>query len=92
MSNRLAEIAEESTRGGFSLFLGNASATFISAVVVVIIARLLGPENYGIYALSLTIPSLAVAITNLGMSQALTRYSAKMTSESNRVMKFEKVY
>ena len=81
MSNRLSEIAEESTRGGFSLFLGNTSATFISAIVVVIIARLLGPENYGIYSLCFTIPSLAVAVTSLGMSQALTRYSAKLTSE-----------
>ena len=81
MSNRLAEIAEESTRGGFSLFLGNASATFISAIVVVIIARLLGPDNYGIYALCFTISYLAVAVTNLGLSPALTRYSARMTSE-----------
>jgi len=81
MSNRLGEIAEESTRGGFSLFLGNASATFISAIVVFIIARLLGPDNYGIYSLCFTIPSLAVAITSLGMSQALTRYSARLTSE-----------
>ena len=82
MLDRLDEIAEESTRGGFSLFLGNATATFISAIVVVIIARLLGPDNYGIYSLCLTIPSLAVAMTSLGMSQALTRYSARLTSES----------
>jgi len=81
VSNRFAEIAEESTRGGFSLFLGNASATFISAIVVVIIARLLGPDNYGIYALCLTIPSLAVAVTDLGLSSTLTRYSARLTAE-----------
>jgi len=84
MSNRLAEIAEESTRGGFSLFLGNASATFISAVVVVIVARLLGPDNYGIYALCFTIPPLAVSITDLGMSPALIRYSARLESEDRR--------
>jgi len=81
VSNRLGEIAEESTRGGLSLFLGNASATFLNAIVVLIIARLLGPENYGIYTLCFTIPALAAAIVNLGMSQALTRYSARLTSE-----------
>ena len=85
MSNRLGEIAEESTRGGFSLFLGNASATFISAIVVMIIARLLGPENYGIYSLCFTIPSLAVAVTSLGLSSALTRYSARLTSEGKEL-------
>jgi len=81
MSDRLAVIAEQSTSGGFSLFLGNASATFIGAVVVVIIARLLGPEDYGVYALCFTIPSLAVALAGLGLGPALTRHSARLTSE-----------
>ena len=81
LSNRLVEFAEESTRGGFSLFLGNASATFISALAAMIVARLLGPAKYGLYALSLVIPYLAVAIIDLGLSPALTRYSAKLRSE-----------
>lgn len=44
MSNRLVEIAEDSARGRFSLFLGDASSTIILAVGSILVARLLGPR------------------------------------------------
>ena len=43
---RLVEIAEDSVRSGFSLFLGNSSSTIILA------AKLLGPSGYGIHPLT----------------------------------------
>ena len=53
---RLVEIAEDSVRSGFSLFLGNSSSTIILA------ARLLGPSGYGTYSLtSLVAPMLLLA-------------------------------
>ena len=81
-TERLVELAEESTRGGVSLFLGNASAIFITALVAIVVARLLGPANYGLFSLSIVIPHIAVVAADLGLGPALTRYSAKLTSES----------
>jgi hypothetical protein len=58
MSENLAEIAEDSARGGFFLFTGNALSYAILAIGSIIIGRLLGPENFGLYSLSLVVPSL----------------------------------
>ena len=49
MSEKLTDIAENSVRGGFFLFAGNALSTIILAVGSILIARLLGPEDYGLY-------------------------------------------
>jgi O-antigen/teichoic acid export membrane protein len=48
----LSEIAGESARGSFSLIVGTALSTFISAAVVIIMARLLGPDDCGLYTLA----------------------------------------
>jgi O-antigen/teichoic acid export membrane protein len=81
MSNRLVEIAENSARGGFFLFSGNASSTIILAVGSIAIARLLGPEYYGIFSLSLVAPAILIGLIDLGVNSALTRYSAKLRAE-----------
>jgi len=56
LSNKLADIAEDSARGGFFLFTGNALSLLTLALVSIITARFLGPENYGLLALSLVVP------------------------------------
>lgn len=81
MSKRLIDIAEDSARGGFFLFTGNASSLIILAVGSIVVARLLGPENYGLLALSLVVPSMLAGFTDLGISLALTRFPAKYRAE-----------
>jgi O-antigen/teichoic acid export membrane protein len=54
----LSRIAEDSAKGGFSLVAGTFASTVIGAVVVIIMARLLGPAGYGVYTLSLVLPPL----------------------------------
>lgn len=58
MSNKLAEIAEDSARGGFFLFTGNALSFAILVICSIIVAKLLEPENYGLFVLSLVVPSI----------------------------------
>lgn len=82
MSNKLIEIAEDSARGGFFLFTGNALSLIILAIGSIIVARLLGPDNYGLYSLSLVVPSILAGFTDFGISYALTRFSAKFRAES----------
>lgn len=81
MSNKLTEIAEDSARGGFFLFTGNALSLMILAVGSIIIARLLGPDNYGLYSLSLVVPSILAGFIDFGISSSLTMFSAKLRAE-----------
>jgi len=82
MSNRLVEIAEDSARGGFSLFLGDASSTIILAVGSILVARLLGPSGYGIYSLTLVAPMLLGSLIGLGVDYAVVRFPAKFRVEN----------
>jgi len=51
------------------------------ALASILIARLLGPENYGLYTVALITPSFLIALSDLGISAALTRFSARFHSE-----------
>jgi O-antigen/teichoic acid export membrane protein len=80
-SGTLSEIGTASARSSFQLFLGHSSSTVIMAVTAVVVGRLLGPENYGIYTLTLTIPALLSLVSDLGISSALVRFTAKTNSD-----------
>ena len=73
----LGRIAKISIRGSYVLFLGSISSTIIMAITAIIVARLLGPENYGLYTVAFIVPNLLISICDLGISPALTRYSAQ---------------
>ena len=83
MSDRqsLNDIAKASARSSFYLFLGQSISTVLLAVTTILIGRLLGPENYGIYTVALTVPSLLLEVSDLGISSALVRFIAKLCSE-----------
>jgi O-antigen/teichoic acid export membrane protein len=78
----LSKIAEQSAKGGFSLIVGTAASTVIGALVVIVIARLLGPSGYGLYSLAFVIPPLFASASDLGLSSAITRYAASLCSEN----------
>lgn len=81
MPEELAEMAEASARGGFFLFTGNALSLVTLAVGSIIVARLLGPENYGLFALALVVPSILGGLIDLGVNPALTRFSARLRAD-----------
>jgi stage V sporulation protein B len=82
-SNELTEIAGTAARGGLYLFVGNLATTVILAVGSIIIARLLGASNYGLYILTLLVPILVVSLTDVGINYALVRMPAKLRSEGD---------
>lgn len=51
-------------------------ALLIGLAFSVIIARLLGPENYGLVGVSLTYPMLLASLLDLGTSSILVKYAA----------------
>ena len=77
-------MAKATVRGGFFLFLGMTSSTIILALTSILVARLLGPENYGLYSVILIVPSFLIALSDLGVSHALTRFSAHFHVQGKR--------
>jgi stage V sporulation protein B len=70
------KVAQESARGTLVLFVGNLLYTGITAVTAVFVARLLGPDGYGIYTLVFVVPSLLSIFVGLGVNISVTRYVA----------------
>ena len=77
----LVSLASEAASGVFYLFSGQTLATLIAAVASIVVARLLGPELYGVYSLCLVVPGFLLLFTDFGVSPALTRFSAKLRAE-----------
>ena len=75
------DIAKRSVQGGAVLFIGNLIATIMGAITVIIIARLLGPDQYGVYALALVIPGLLQLFIGFGVNTAIIRFSAYAISQ-----------
>jgi len=78
MSNDLTSVAKDSARGSFFLVAGNILATVIQAIGVFVIARLLGPELYGIYTLSFVVPTLLFQVADFGVNEGLIKFSASL--------------
>jgi len=80
--SKAAEMAKVSAKGGFHLFWGLAVSTIISAVGVILVARLLSPSEYGIYAIALTAPNLIMIFRDWGVNAAMIKYVAQYNSEN----------
>lgn len=81
--SKLNNIAQASARGGFYLFAGNIIQFAVLAIGSIVIARLLGSENYGLYSLSIVGPTIFLGLIDFGLGSALTRFSAKLVAEGN---------
>ncbi len=79
--DKFFDVARGSVRGGLFLISGNALGTLLLAVASIVIARLLGPEAYGIYSISLVVPAFLLIFANLGINVAVVRYCARFRAE-----------
>lgn len=80
--------AKQSAQGSIVLLAGNLMATIGQTVASILIARLLGPEQYGTYSLALVIPSIIQLFVSLGVNTAVTRFVAYHVSiHENEVAK-----
>jgi O-antigen/teichoic acid export membrane protein len=88
---KATEMAKVSAKGGFHILWGLVASTVIGAIGTIIIARLLGPANYGLYAIALTAPNLISTFRDWGINTAMVKYSAQYNSENN-VAKIKSVF
>ncbi len=82
--NRETHLPKRMTTGGITLFMGNVAASLISAITTILVARLLGPENYGLFSLSLVVPGILQLFPTLGLNVAATRYVAFLSSQGQQ--------
>jgi O-antigen/teichoic acid export membrane protein len=80
--SKAAEMAKVSVKGSFHIFWGLVASTIISAVGTILVARLLAPSEYGLYAIALVTPSLIQYFRDWGVNVAIIKYSAQYNSEN----------
>ncbi|MEM2522657.1 MAG: oligosaccharide flippase family protein [Candidatus Bathyarchaeia archaeon] len=82
-------MGQNSAKGSFQLFIGVAASTIIMAIGTIILARLIKPEEYGLYAIAL-IPSYTAAIfRDWGVNTAIARYTASLRAENREGEAYE---
>jgi O-antigen/teichoic acid export membrane protein len=89
--SKASEMARVSAKGGFHLLWGLVLSTVISSVGTIFIARLLGSDNLGLYAIALAAPNLISTFRDWGITTAMIKYSAEYNSENN-VAKIRSVF
>ncbi len=77
----LGEAAAPYVRGGFTLFVGKLVSFMFLAVGSILVARMLTPAEYGLYAVCMVLPQFFALFTDWGINAALTRYVSRGNSE-----------
>jgi O-antigen/teichoic acid export membrane protein len=79
----LREAAAISARGGFTLLIGNSISLLVSAAGAVLVARFLSSSDYGLFGVSLVLPSLFILLAGWGIDSSLIRFISSYRSEGN---------
>jgi len=68
----------------FALASQIATASF-TALLTIVLVRVLGPEDYGVFALALSVASLVFLPADFGISQSTARFVAEHRGERGRI-------
>lgn len=79
--SKAADMAKISARGSFHLLLGMIVSTLISSVGSIFVARLLGADQYGLYGIILSVPTLIAVFRDWGMHAAMIRFAAQFQAD-----------
>jgi O-antigen/teichoic acid export membrane protein len=72
-------------KGGGITFAGKMFLSVIRLVTAVLLARLLGAEQYGMYTLAISVATIAASLAVFGLDTALIRYIAVQTTKDDEV-------
>ena len=89
--SKASDIGRESTKGSFHYLWGLVISTVISAVGTIFIARLLGSDQYGLYTIVLTAPTLIVTFRDWGINSAMIKFTAQYRAEE-RVAEIRSIF
>ena len=80
------ELKTRSVRSGAITLIDQGSATLIHTVSVIVLARLLTPEDYGIVAMVTAVTGFLELFRELGLSSATVRIRSGATREKRRML------
>jgi stage V sporulation protein B len=83
LSSSEERVARQSVGSTFIVTFGNVVYAVVLGITSLIVARLLGPAEYGAYGLALTIPLFLQLLAGVGIGPASTRYSAYYISQGD---------
>ena len=76
-------IARIIAKNTFFNFIISASDVIVSLVIGIVLARRLGPDQYGTYSFLMWALTLGALVTNLGLNSLLTRFIAEALGQGN---------
>ncbi len=79
--SKAQDMAKTSAKGSFHMLWGLIVSTLISSVGTIFIARLLESDQYGLYTIVLTVPTLIILFRDWGVNFAMTRFAAQYQAE-----------
>ena len=77
------DLAVTTARGAMIVVFGNATALIIGAVGVLLLARVLPPEEYGLYTIALVPSTFFVLLVDWGIDAALPRFLVQRRVEAD---------
>ncbi|MBD3206153.1 oligosaccharide flippase family protein, partial [Candidatus Bathyarchaeota archaeon] len=80
----LGGILKQSAKGSFILMIGQILSTLILAIGVLIVANLLGQEDFGLLNTAMAPVSIAMIFQDMGVNSALIKYISQNRFEKNR--------
>ncbi len=86
--NSFREIGIKTAKGGTVYIIGEGFTSFLSLIVIVYLARMLQPSDFGLYIISIAFAFLLGMGGNFGIGTALRKKlpEAKNKAQSNRIM------
>lgn len=84
MGETIDDFTSISVKGSFTLFVGNTIALIVNAAGVILVARMLSPSEYGLYSITLVLPSFFLLFSDWGINAALTRFVAQYRSQNRQ--------
>ncbi len=74
MSSEARELGAKAAHTASFVMIGKFSSIIFLGLAFIVVARLLGPAQYGIYTLALAVASVTSALGNLGVGTALNKF------------------
>ena len=68
--------------------LGNGFSTLFSIVSIFLVARILGPAEYGLYITTWAIITIIIDSTDLAINNALVKFASKVSDKKNSLVKY----
>ena len=85
-----SEVAKQSARASTVLLAGNIVSNALLVLNLLLVARLLGSDTYGIYTLALLPATAFIVFSGVGVNTAITRFSAFHISRGEKYLAIRK--